>query len=115
MISRGARRRSRFDMCVRLIMSCHREGACSCEVQLPAMAAGYVRGGVLILEQIKRLKHRVAVPRPEHGLDVPLEAELVAVVRCCHVISFAHSLVPRFLCSMRCRVTPNVVFGAVKM
>jgi hypothetical protein len=34
-----------------------------------------------VIEQIKGSQHRVAVLRPEQGLDVPLEAELAALAR----------------------------------
>jgi hypothetical protein len=38
-------------------------------------------GDILVIEQIKGSHHRVAVLRPEQGLDVPLQAELAAVAR----------------------------------
>jgi hypothetical protein len=38
-------------------------------------------GDILVVEQIKGSHHRVAVLRPEQGLDVPLEAEFVAFAR----------------------------------
>jgi hypothetical protein len=36
---------------------------------------------IRVIEQVKGRHHRVAVLRPEQGLDVPFEAELAAFVR----------------------------------